>query len=497
MKLRTVGIVAGLAMTFTSVTVWSLTPKGGFGQTSVQRAHDLGIAVGADDTAVERWSFVDGKTLTVEGRLGHSVLPADRGGDTYLFVDVKTAAGAVPRQAAPLNLAIAIDHSGSMAGKRLRNAVEAARGMVNRLRDGDMVSVTTYNDRSRLLLPATTVSPQTRAEIASALDGIQAEGETCISCGIETAMSQLSGRDDMVKRIMMLSDGEPTVGAKDPAEFVRIAERARDMNCSISAVGVDVEYNERVMSAIARGSNGRHTFVDNPSQLSAVFDQEVKSLADTVATRAELRVELAEGVEVERVFDRQFRQEGRTLVVPMGTFSNGDDKTLLVKLRVPRGNYGQKSVADVRLGFRDFVSGDEGRCQGKLALALSKDGDTSPFDPLVAGRVERAETASVLVEANQRFAHGDVSGAKGLIDRKRTELKAKLEEAEKSAPASRRGDVDKDFGGQQAALETASSAFATPPPPAAAGAPPMPVQASRPGKAAVKQNAANADQLAF
>ncbi len=492
MKLRTVGLVSGLAMMLTSVTVWSLTPKGG-AAIAAERANELNVPVQAEE--VQRWNFTAGKTLTVEGRLGHAQIAADRGGETYLFVDVKAAAGAAPKETAPLNLSIAIDHSGSMAGKRLRNAIDAARGMITRMRDGDVISVVSYNDRSELLVPATVVSSSTRADVARKLDVIQAEGETCISCGVNTAMSQLSGRDDMVKRIMVLSDGEPTVGAKDPQEFVRLAERAREMGCSISAIGVDVEYNEKVMSAIARGSSGRHTFVDNPSQLAAVFDDEARSLADTVATRAELRVELASDVDVIEVFDRGFRREGNTLVVPMGTFSASDDKTLLVKLRVPRGSYGQKAIADVRLGFRDYVSGDEGRCEGKLALKLDKDGLTSPLDPLVAGRVERAETAATLLQANEKFASGDVTGAQRLVDARRAALKAKLEENEKLAPLARKDDVNRDFNNQEGALGSASTAFATPPPAPAPGAAPTPVQASRPGKAAVRQNAVASDKL--
>jgi Ca-activated chloride channel family protein len=491
MKLRTVGIVSALAMTLTSVTVWSLTPKGGIGNTAVARANDL--PGGQVEAPVERWSFVDGKTLTVEGRLGHSMLSADRGGESYVYVNVKAAAGAVAKQTAPLNLAIAIDHSGSMAGKRMSNAIDAARGALSRLRDGDVVSITVYNHTAELLVPATTITTSSRSEIAAKLQGIQAEGETCISCGIDTAMSQLRGRDDMVKRILMLSDGEPTVGLRGPEEFARQAERAREMGCSISAIGVDVEYNEKVMSAIARGSNGRHTFVDNPDQLASVLEQEARALADTIATGAELRVELAPEVEVAQVFDRAFRREGNTLVVPLGSFSTSDDKTLLVKVRVPRGSYGQRAIADVRLSFRDFVNGNEGSSQGKLAMNLSKDGQSSPFDPLVAGRVERSETAAILNEGNRRFALGDVDGARRLIDSRRSDLKAKAVANNEAAPIARKGDVDKDFGSQQSALDDASSSFAAPPPAPVAGAAPVPVQNARPGKAALKRAAEQAD----
>ena len=51
-------------------------------------------------------------------------------------------------------------------------------------------------------------------------------------------MNAISGRDGMVKRMLLLSDGEATSGVRDVPGFRRIATRARDMGCTISTVGV-------------------------------------------------------------------------------------------------------------------------------------------------------------------------------------------------------------------------------------------------------------------
>lgn len=86
--------------------------------------------------------------------------------------------------------------------------------------------------------------------------------------GINAAMDALRARSNgTVKRVLLLSDGEATADMRDVASFGRLAERARDMVCAISSVGVDVDYNERIMSTIARRSNGRHYFVENPAGL--------------------------------------------------------------------------------------------------------------------------------------------------------------------------------------------------------------------------------------
>lgn len=498
MKLKTVALVSVAAMMLTSVTVWSLTPSGR-ALAVAEPGAELGDLQGSDKVVGrtrtgDRWNFVDGRTLTVEGRLGHAKLAADRDNETYLFLDVKAALGVVPKEAPPLELAIVVDRSGSMSGHRLTNAIAAARGLVSRLRDGDLVSITAYDDRSELLVPPTRISSFNRSDVLRRIDGIVAGGNTCISCGLESAMSQLAARTDGVKRIVLLSDGEPTAGVRDVSGFATIATRARNLGASISAIGVDVDYNERIMSQIARGSNGRHTFVASPAELAAVFEEEQRSLANTIATGAELRVELARGVEVLEVFDRAFSREGDTLVVPMGSFGTTDDKTLLVRVRLPRGPAGERPVATAKLTFRDHVTLEPGSCTGSLVAELTgDDSELSPIDPLVAGRIERSQTAALLIEANDRFASGDNEGARRLVEHKRAALKKVAADAAPRASAPRKAELDRDFARQDDALHQASEGFAAPPP-AAANAAPADIQR---GKAGMKRNSAASDGLSF
>jgi Ca-activated chloride channel family protein len=131
---------------------------------------------------VDRSHFQAGKTLMVEGRLGHAVLPANTDNVTFLFVDV-SAANAVARNPAPLDLSIVIDRSGSMAGKRLTNALAAARTAIQRLRDGDVVSVVSFNTGVDVVVKPTVVDSTSRARMLGQIASIRAGGDTCISCG--------------------------------------------------------------------------------------------------------------------------------------------------------------------------------------------------------------------------------------------------------------------------------------------------------------------------
>jgi Ca-activated chloride channel family protein len=333
MKVKTLGVLAACGMVLTSFSVWSLTTDRKLGAVAEEKP----AATQNSDQPISQDSpsFEQKGTLELSGRLGHAWLRADSPGETFVLANVSaptTAAGS----ASPVNLAVVIDRSGSMKGKRIANAIDAANGMVRRLRDGDVVSVIAYDSTTETLIPSTTIDSSSRDRVTQVINGIVAKGETCISCGIDAAMAALRSRTDMVQRILLLSDGEPTAGVKDISGFRRIAESARSMNCPISSIGVDVDYNERLLSALALDSNGRHYFAENSSEVQRAFENELSSLQKTVAREAEIELNLGPGVEVEKVFDRTFRQDGSRLIVTLGAFSSGEQKTLLVKERVPR-----------------------------------------------------------------------------------------------------------------------------------------------------------------
>ena len=490
-------------MLSTSLTVWSITPTERLAEGLEPAALTGAVDVADPIAALESWKFQAVETLAIEGRLGHHTLPTATASETYLYFRVMAPTDSQATKPAPLELAIVIDRSGSMRGKRLRNAIDGARGMVRRLRDGDVVSVITYNTKTETLVPATSITADTREQVVSQISGIRAAGDTCISCAIETGMQVLGVRDGMIKRMLLLSDGEATAGVRDVAGFRSLAERVRARGLSISSVGVDVDYNERIMTAIAQQSNGQHYFVENASGLQSIFDRELESLVKTVAMGVELRLDLAPEVRLLDVFDRSFEREGNTIVVPLGGFAQKDVKTLLAKVSLRPGGQGHRAVASVQMVYQDLVTGARSESTGQLVAFMSDDPSQVPeLDALVAGRLGRSETAATLKQANRLFAAGDYQGAGRALASKRAELSELKKTASRAAPEPQRAAVEADFDRQLAALDAANAAFAKPARVAGVGKgmarpPARALNRTRAGKAQVRRNAADAFQMAF
>jgi Ca-activated chloride channel family protein len=488
MKVRTVAALAGFSMMLSSVSVWSLTDparKVGPSETSSgTRNRVVSDRSGSD--------FSAGAAVRLEGRLGHRELASDKHQNTFALFTVKGTSEGREAIRSATHLVIVIDRSGSMAGKRLDNALAAARGALLRLSNDDVVSVVEYSNSASLLVPPTRISDEsTRKRIDYQITTMTAHGDTCISCGLERSLEALSGRSGLVNRVLLLSDGEPTTGAQSQDGLRSLADDVRRAGASVTTVGVDVDYNERIMASIAQQSSGRHYFVDNPSELPRIFDLELDGLERTVARTAELRLEAPDGVELVEVMDRSFRRDGKRVLVDLGSLAQNEEKTVLVRVRIDPARAGQQDLVRARLAYEEAVSGRDGECEGVLAARFVDEPESDALDPLVEERVQRSSTLGTLTEANRLFDKGDAESARRRLNESLDDLKKSRSAAVAKAPAAKRAAVDEQFARQEAALGSAASAFAAPPPGISAE------EAARGGKAGVRRNQAAATDLAF
>jgi Ca-activated chloride channel family protein len=506
MKLKTTMILAACGVLASAAGAFAVPVS----HVAVGPDPSVPIGIGSAEATHDGPRITAGDTLLVDARLGHASVARTSSGETFLFAQVTAADEGGVSVAPPMNLGLVIDRSGSMKGERIANAMDAAVGAVERMRDGDSVSVVAFDSSAQVIVPPTRVSADTRARIEGSIRSIRLGGDTCISCGLQEGMRQLQSTfltGDRVSRMILLSDGATNSGIRDMGGLRSMASRMSGNGVTISTIGVDVNFDEKVMAAIASEGNGRHHFVANASGLPTVFAQEFDDALASVAKEAELSIDLAPGVEVAEVFDRSFRREGNKIVVPFGTFSAKQEKTVLVKLRVPTDKEGSQNVADVKLAYRDLVKKSDSSCGGDLTLAVKSDGsEQRELDPFVAARLERSRTASTLTEANKLFESGRITEARAKLATRKTEL-AKTESqalalataSPTAAPRRAAKSIDKDFDDQLGAIAKADRNFAPPPPGKGGGgfAPAPTTASSRDGRVQVRENQAAASEFGF
>ncbi len=488
MQAKQVGGLAVVLMLATGATVYAVTPEGGFAPQKPAATDSTPPPADAlaGDGAKEKGKakspslFVDEKAVRVEARLGHRDTPSQGSAETYVMLELRGSDVAAPTANAGVHLGLVIDKSGSMRGKRFENAKASAQAAIDRLVDGDTVSVVAFDTQTETVISPTRVDTSTRDSLKQRVAGIALGGDTCISCGIDTMAGLMGQTPDLTRRMLVLSDGDATAGVRDVDEMRDVARRARTAGVTVSGIGMDLQYNERMMAAVAEGGEGQHRFVAQPSDLTPVFEAEAASLRQTVAENVEARVRLEPGVELIEVLDRPFTRSGDDLLVSLGSLTKGEIKTVLCRVRVPAGSSRDEvPVAGVSVRFRDLTApgGKSAESTGTLAaFSSSTQGDPDPF---VLARVERSETARALDEANRLFRAGQVDAARQRLDARRDNLKRKKGGAFKPAPQnpfSRSGEASRDVDKQLGILDRASTGFASPP-----AAEPAPVTPAQPG----------------
>jgi len=430
--------------------------------------------------------FAQGSTVAVEGRLLHKNIPPGVRTRTHVMVDLRGGAIAAAKTP-PIDLSLVIDRSGSMKGGRLDHAITAAITAMERLRDGDRVSVVAFDQEAQTVVPPTTLDASSRATIAAAIRKITLGGDTCISCGITRALDDLGTGAGRPRRILLLSDGEATAGIKDVAGLEKLAHDAEARDVSITTIGVGQDYDPRALTAIARASNGRHHYASSEAAMPAIFDEEARAMSAVVATETEATIHLQPGVELVSVLDRKHTVSGSIVRVPLGQFASAERKTILLEVAVSPTMMGPLPVANVDVAFRDQAVGKDTHATGALSVLVAT-GDMET-DPVVEARVHRSETASALLEANKLFSAGKTQEAQAVLTKQSSALAAK-KKAFGAKPAATA--VAADIDAQQKAVDSAGASYGA----AAAAAPQKPAAAPA-AKAELRKSAKNAYDMGY
>jgi Ca-activated chloride channel family protein len=329
-----------------------------------------------------------------------------------------------------LSLAIVIDRSGSMEGEPLANAKAAAERLVDQLAETDAFTVVTYSSSDEVVVPMTRATAGAKASAMTAIAGIWDDGNTCISCGIERASTQLQQSPVTdVRRIVLISDGQANTGIRDRGELTALATETAARGVSISTVGVGLEFDEVTMMRLADVGHGNYYFVENTANLATMFRRELAGLATTVAADARLVIEPAPGVLIEEAYGYQLLRQGPLVVVSLPDLRA--DQPLKVVLRTTiTGDLGPRAVGHFELHWRNVCTCFNGEPPDSAVTDLRT---TVTNDAALAARtidraavtaIESARTARVLEDATIVYERDGAEAAQRLLERHRREVEA-------------------------------------------------------------------------
>jgi Mg-chelatase subunit ChlD len=270
--------------------------------------------------------------LGLSAELGNPDLPLGPS-RPVLQVSLRGAAGVVR---APAHIILVVDLSGSMNEQDKIGAVRhAVARFVEALDPADRISLVTFSNHATGIGPRT-VGEQ-RYRILAAIAGWQADGGTNLHAALEQAdaLATADLSPGGIDRIVLLSDGMPTVGITDGNAILSLAASLTARGLSITTVGMGDQIDDALLSGIARVGGGQYHFLDRPSEVERVFAEELRSLTESAARDVVVHTRLPTGWSLARAFHEETSMTVGGFVSRVGDVGGDEAVVLLFELDAP------------------------------------------------------------------------------------------------------------------------------------------------------------------
>jgi Ca-activated chloride channel family protein len=322
-----------------------------------QMRHIAGSAALALGVLLSCSTTLAAEQVRVDVALAKPLLLAGQKQVNYVRVGLTGLPSREAARRTPVNLAIVLDKSGSMSGEKLRRAKDAAIASIDRLRADDIVSVVAYDHTVEVLVPATKVSD--RQSIRAAIERLVAGGNTALFAGVSKGAAEVRKFLDRqrVNRIILLSDGQANSGPSSPAELGDLGASLIKEGISVTTLGLGLDYNEDLMAALARRSDGNNYFIESSSELAAKFDFEFNDVMSVAAQEVTVRINCPAGVRPIRVLGREADITGQNVTAYLNQVYGEQEKYVLLEVEVAAaGQDARRDLANVTVSYLNMAT---------------------------------------------------------------------------------------------------------------------------------------------
>ena len=316
-----------------------------------------------------------------------------------LRIDARERPGARTDRA-PVDLAFALDRSGSMNGEKLQLVKDAVAVALGQLDERDQIGLVTFDSEVEMLQPLARATGGTKAELRSALARVDARGSTYLSGGWlgacqQLAMSPPGASGARIQRTLLLTDGLANKGITDPGHLTTHAAELRARGIVTTAMGVGDFFDEFLLSAMAEAGGGNFHDIGHPSELPAFFARELGDLTSVVGLRPRLRLTLPLGVRAYLANAFPVTRVGKTLTIDLRDLPGGETIDLIFTVRVGPWSAGPTPPFVAQFAWIDPESGTNVEIDCPIAPLVRVRGEeaaTAPADDMVRERagLERA-----------------------------------------------------------------------------------------------------------
>ncbi|KAL3650167.1 hypothetical protein CASFOL_006570 [Castilleja foliolosa] len=359
-----------------------------------------------------------------------------------VLVGIKAPSLSENAQRAPVDLVAVLDVSGSMGhSSKLTLLKQAVRFMIDNLGPNDRLSIVSFSDNARRMLPLRIMTESGRLDAKKAVDSLYVEGGTNIVDGLRLAARVLEDRlhKNPVASIIFLSDGNDTYNLRgQPSQYLHLfpativpTPQQEDAAFPVHSFGFGLDHDPVLMHAISDASGGTFSFIQSYEVVQDAFASCIGGLLSVVTQELRLTIRSAShGVEItslssgrfaNRIYDQ--RSQG---VINVGDLYADEEKEFLVDVGVPlkqkHTDEGEEetstSLLEVTCSYKDVVTKEVVKIESDL-VEIRRPKTVSAEDKVVSLEVDRQRTRVKAAESMSRAQgmaeRGDLAGARAVL----------------------------------------------------------------------------------
>ncbi|KAF1080116.1 MAG: hypothetical protein GQF41_3583 [Candidatus Rifleibacterium amylolyticum] len=203
-----------------------------------------------------------------------------------------------------IDVALVMDTSGSMAGKKITQARKALEYCINSLSDGSNFILVNFSTEAEAYKGALTkMNADTREGALNYIKNLDAAGGTNISESLELAVGALNKSESKnPKFIVFVTDGKPTAGLTDADEIIKLMQRKNTEGIRLFSFGIGDDLNATLIDSLAEENSGVSDYVSEDEDLEIKISALFSKLTHPVLTDVSLQFH---NVEVSQIYPRK------------------------------------------------------------------------------------------------------------------------------------------------------------------------------------------------
>ncbi len=355
--------------------------------------------------------------MELEARLEKPSILPNRLQNNNLLLKLKTPPAVHLPQRQPLVIGLAIDKSWSMKGEKMEATIEAACSMVNWLTRNDFIAIIAYSADIQIVQPLIQLKEKTA--VIDKIRSIQVGTSTNLSGGWLQALRgvESAGVPNAYKRVILLTDGQATLGIKDPVQFNQIAADHSGRGVSTTAIGFGEDFNETSLKDIAMYGKGNFYYVSSPEETSEIFFREFGDIGALYSQATDVTINFSPGVKMAEIYnDFTFiSNSDNSVTIQAGDIRADDSRNLVLSLDIDSNQLTNASdIASVSVSYYNLFEKMRLEKVEKM-IPLIKTDLEPPLDKEVV--IERliASSAKTIMKVARLIKENDITLARSIL----------------------------------------------------------------------------------